>query len=195
MEFGGSAEDLGRTCHAHPTMSEAVKEAALGRVLQADPYVTLNIAQRSSSRAPEARRPFYFRERSSPNSFQRKPSAVPHPSMSFASSAAAPAFTGVALLLFSSFLCTNRRNGLIRHGVARHRRPPTRSRRPYHALPASPSWHYDDRSLACARQGAPPWPPRTGDLSASPHRLGACRASIRRSPCAMSVTGIAALLT
>ncbi|MDY6962094.1 MAG: dihydrolipoyl dehydrogenase [Pseudomonadota bacterium] len=30
MEFGGSSEDLGRTCHAHPTMSEAVKEAALG---------------------------------------------------------------------------------------------------------------------------------------------------------------------
>jgi dihydrolipoamide dehydrogenase len=29
MEFGGSAEDLGRTVHAHPTMSEAVKEAAL----------------------------------------------------------------------------------------------------------------------------------------------------------------------
>lgn len=29
MEFGGSSEDLGRTCHAHPTMSEAVREAAL----------------------------------------------------------------------------------------------------------------------------------------------------------------------
>ena len=29
MEYGGSAEDLGRTVHAHPTMSEAVKEAAL----------------------------------------------------------------------------------------------------------------------------------------------------------------------
>lgn len=29
MEFGGSAEDLGRTVHAHPTHSEAVKEAAL----------------------------------------------------------------------------------------------------------------------------------------------------------------------
>jgi len=29
MEFGGSAEDLGRTCHSHPTLSEAVKEAAL----------------------------------------------------------------------------------------------------------------------------------------------------------------------
>ncbi|MBX3494459.1 MAG: dihydrolipoyl dehydrogenase [Parvibaculum sp.] len=29
MEFGGSAEDLARTCHAHPTQSEAVKEAAL----------------------------------------------------------------------------------------------------------------------------------------------------------------------
>jgi dihydrolipoamide dehydrogenase len=29
MEFGGSAEDLARTCHAHPTYSEAVKEAAL----------------------------------------------------------------------------------------------------------------------------------------------------------------------
>ena len=30
MEFGGSAEDLARICHAHPTMSEAVKEAAMG---------------------------------------------------------------------------------------------------------------------------------------------------------------------
>jgi dihydrolipoamide dehydrogenase len=29
MEFGGSAEDLARTCHAHPTLSEAVKEGAL----------------------------------------------------------------------------------------------------------------------------------------------------------------------
>ncbi len=29
MEFGASAEDLARTCHAHPTLNEAVKEAAL----------------------------------------------------------------------------------------------------------------------------------------------------------------------
>lgn len=29
MEFSGAAEDLARTCHAHPTMSEAVREAAL----------------------------------------------------------------------------------------------------------------------------------------------------------------------
>ena len=29
MEFGASAEDLARTCHAHPTVSEAVREAAL----------------------------------------------------------------------------------------------------------------------------------------------------------------------
>jgi dihydrolipoamide dehydrogenase len=29
MEFGGSAEDIARTCHAHPCLSEAVKEAAL----------------------------------------------------------------------------------------------------------------------------------------------------------------------
>jgi dihydrolipoamide dehydrogenase len=29
MEFGACAEDLARTCHAHPTVSEAVKEAAL----------------------------------------------------------------------------------------------------------------------------------------------------------------------
>jgi dihydrolipoamide dehydrogenase len=29
MEFGGSAEDLARVCHAHPTLTEAVKEAAL----------------------------------------------------------------------------------------------------------------------------------------------------------------------
>jgi len=36
MEFGASAEDVARTCHAHPTLSEAVKEAALavgGRAL------------------------------------------------------------------------------------------------------------------------------------------------------------------
>ena len=48
MEFGASAEDVARTCHAHPTLREAVKEAALavagralahlgcGRVRQAD---------------------------------------------------------------------------------------------------------------------------------------------------------------
>lgn len=29
MEFGGSAEDIARTCHAHPTLSETIKEAAL----------------------------------------------------------------------------------------------------------------------------------------------------------------------
>jgi dihydrolipoamide dehydrogenase len=30
MEFGASAEDVARTCHAHPTMAEAVREAAKG---------------------------------------------------------------------------------------------------------------------------------------------------------------------
>ena len=29
MEFGGTAEDIARTCHGHPGMGEAVKEAAL----------------------------------------------------------------------------------------------------------------------------------------------------------------------
>jgi len=29
MEFGASAEDIARTCHAHPTLNEVVKEAAL----------------------------------------------------------------------------------------------------------------------------------------------------------------------
>ena len=36
MAFGGSSEDIARTCHSHPTFSEAVKEAALdvlGRAL------------------------------------------------------------------------------------------------------------------------------------------------------------------
>ena len=32
MEFGGSAEDIARICHAHPTTSEAVKEAAMNIV-------------------------------------------------------------------------------------------------------------------------------------------------------------------
>jgi dihydrolipoamide dehydrogenase len=29
LEFGASSEDIARTCHAHPTLSEAVKEAAM----------------------------------------------------------------------------------------------------------------------------------------------------------------------
>jgi len=29
MEYGASGEDIGRTCHAHPTLSEAIKEAAM----------------------------------------------------------------------------------------------------------------------------------------------------------------------
>jgi dihydrolipoamide dehydrogenase len=29
MEYGASSEDIARTCHAHPTISEAIKEAAL----------------------------------------------------------------------------------------------------------------------------------------------------------------------
>ena len=36
MEFGASAEDIARTCHAHPAMGEALMEAALavaGRAL------------------------------------------------------------------------------------------------------------------------------------------------------------------
>ena len=32
MEFGGSAEDLGRAFHGHPTLNEAVKEAALNNI-------------------------------------------------------------------------------------------------------------------------------------------------------------------
>ena len=29
MEYGASAEDIARTCHGHPTLSESIKEAAL----------------------------------------------------------------------------------------------------------------------------------------------------------------------
>ncbi len=29
LEYGASTEDIARTCHGHPTLSEAVKEAAL----------------------------------------------------------------------------------------------------------------------------------------------------------------------
>jgi dihydrolipoamide dehydrogenase len=29
MAFGGSAEDIARTCHAHPTLAEGLREAAL----------------------------------------------------------------------------------------------------------------------------------------------------------------------
>ena len=29
LEYGASSEDIGRTCHAHPTLSEAFKEACM----------------------------------------------------------------------------------------------------------------------------------------------------------------------
>ena len=29
MEYGASSEDVARTCHAHPTLSEALKEACM----------------------------------------------------------------------------------------------------------------------------------------------------------------------
>jgi len=35
MEYGASAEDIARTCHGHPTLSEAVKEAALATYFKA----------------------------------------------------------------------------------------------------------------------------------------------------------------
>ena len=30
MEFGASSEDIARTCHSHPTLTEAVRQAAMG---------------------------------------------------------------------------------------------------------------------------------------------------------------------
>ena len=39
MEFGASAEDIALTCHAHPTETEAVKEAGSGRARASDPHV------------------------------------------------------------------------------------------------------------------------------------------------------------
>ncbi|MBD1139501.1 glutamate-5-semialdehyde dehydrogenase [Pelagibacterales bacterium SAG-MED46] len=57
MEFGASSEDIARTCHAHPTFSEAVKEAALsvdkrvsipigviGVIYESRPNVTSDVA-------------------------------------------------------------------------------------------------------------------------------------------------------
>ena len=41
MEFGASAEDIARSCHAHPTLPEAVKEAALAVAKRAHSHVRL----------------------------------------------------------------------------------------------------------------------------------------------------------
>jgi dihydrolipoamide dehydrogenase len=52
IEFGAAAEDIARTCHAHPTTSEAVKEAALAVAGR-----PIHIEQRKSpGRAPRADR-------------------------------------------------------------------------------------------------------------------------------------------
>ena len=39
MEFGATSEDIAYTCHAHPTHSEAIKEAAMAVTGQADPHL------------------------------------------------------------------------------------------------------------------------------------------------------------
>ena len=56
MEFGASAEDIARTCHAHPTLSEAVKEAALAVDGRADPYLSDDHGERSVAAAALTRR-------------------------------------------------------------------------------------------------------------------------------------------
>ena len=48
MEYGGSAEDLGRTIHAHPTLSEALKEAGLAVSKVGDPCYLTRAAGRGS---------------------------------------------------------------------------------------------------------------------------------------------------
>ena len=47
IEFAGSAEDIARICHAHPTLSEAFREAALdvdGRAIHSAPRVAKALA-------------------------------------------------------------------------------------------------------------------------------------------------------
>ena len=44
MNFGASAEDIARVCHAHPTLPEALKEAALavdGRAIHAEELLSV----------------------------------------------------------------------------------------------------------------------------------------------------------
>jgi dihydrolipoamide dehydrogenase len=55
MEFGGSAEDLARTCHAHPTLTEAVKEAALAAGKRAIHISWREATPHTRSRPPRAR--------------------------------------------------------------------------------------------------------------------------------------------
>ena len=74
MEYGGSAEDMGRTVHAHPTMAEAVKEAGLAvdkaaihALKQADaaarPDVRMSHVGSSPSGRTHPRRPTRRRQR------------------------------------------------------------------------------------------------------------------------------------
>ena len=52
MEFGASAEDVARTCHAHPTLSEAVKEAALAVAGRASAYLPLPLREGVAGGSP-----------------------------------------------------------------------------------------------------------------------------------------------
>ena len=61
IEFGGSSEDLARTCHAHPTRSEAVKEAAMSVAKRAIQYVKSWSRNASAKRVEGHGRRFYRR--------------------------------------------------------------------------------------------------------------------------------------
>ena len=58
MEFGGSSEDLARTCHAHPTLSEAVKEAALRSTSRSIRQARHSFASQPDGSAPRGRTSF-----------------------------------------------------------------------------------------------------------------------------------------
>ena len=49
MEFGASAEDIARTCHAHPTLPEAVKEAALAVAQARDSFLSVERLRSASA--------------------------------------------------------------------------------------------------------------------------------------------------
>lgn len=48
IEYEASAEDIARTCHAHPTMSEAVKEAAMNAYDKGKPLLFLESCRLSA---------------------------------------------------------------------------------------------------------------------------------------------------
>ncbi len=151
MEFGASAEDIARTCHAHPTLPEAVKEAALAVAQARDSYV---------ARSPRRERATHGRNRSCRTAFRSRYEAD--------RSSRREAGNDMAKGHKDKIRRHHRRGGRHRAGVReaarrgrrarRHRRPRRRRGNREDGRGGGPQGASPSSATCPSRSRSPPWP-------------------------------------